>query len=209
MAKIPNSFNYIQQVPVQFNNPVSESSIAALGGSINGLLSCLLPVGSTFTSMLTESQLQTEIGSPSPPSWILSDGRDVTGSRYALVTGFTTIPDLRGITVRGKNNGRSDGNQNPDGDLALGTYTVDRFGSHNHGFSDPGHMHNTVYNGLGLPPLLRNNAYASGGGVSETDATGSNAIVTTSSGTGISFSTQGGGDTSPKNITMNWFIRIN
>lgn len=51
------------------------------------------------------------------------------------------IPDLRGMFLRSKNNGRADGNQNPDGDLALGVVQQDAFKSHTHTVVDPGHDH--------------------------------------------------------------------
>ena len=46
--------------------------------------------------MLTEAQFQTEIGD----SWVLMDGRDVSGSRYATLTGSNTIPDATGCFLR-------------------------------------------------------------------------------------------------------------
>lgn len=86
------------------------------------------PIGTIKTSLLSETQFQSEVG----PEWILADGRDVTGSDYALLTGNTTVADLRGMFLRGKNNGRSDGKENPDGDLALGAFQSDAFQGHVH-----------------------------------------------------------------------------
>lgn len=210
MTDIPSAFNPIQQESVSFNNPVSESSLNAIGATVNGLLSVVLPVGCVIESMLTEAQFQTEIGNTTAPFlWVLADGRNVLGSTYNIVTGNTTIPDLRGLFTRGKNNGRSDGNQNPDGDLALGALQANQFGTHNHSFSDPGHAHTTTYSGTGLVPKLRSAAYGSGSAVSATDATGSNAIVTDVSSTGIGFVANGGNETRPTCVTVNVFIRIN
>lgn len=81
----------------------------------------LLPVGTYMQSMLTEVQFQAEAGS----GWVLADGRSVVGSRYETITGSANIPDARGTFLRSKNNGRADGNQNPDGDLTLGQFTGD------------------------------------------------------------------------------------
>ena len=64
--------------------------------------------------------------------WVLADGRSVTGSAYATITGTTAIPDMRGLFLRGKNNGRTDGNKNPDGDLGLGAIQGDQIVSHVH-----------------------------------------------------------------------------
>jgi hypothetical protein len=37
---------------------------------------------------------------PEAAKWVLCDGRNVAGSRYATVTGQTTVPDLRGAFIR-------------------------------------------------------------------------------------------------------------
>lgn len=203
MTAIPGGFNPIQQESVTFNNPVSEAALNAMGASINGILSVILPVGSVIDSMLTEAQFQTAIGST---KWVLSDGRSVTGSEYQLITSNTNIPDLRAAFTRGKDNGRG---LDPNGNQALGTFNADQFKSHDHSFSDPTHFHTTTYQGTGLTPQLRSSAYGSGSSVSGTDATGSNAIITNNSATGITFIANGGNQTNPMNVIVNKFIRIN
>lgn len=202
MAAIPGSFNYIQQPSLQYNKPVSEASLAAVGSSINGLLSILMPVGSFIDSMLTEAQFQTEIGNPSPATWVLADGRSAVGTGYGDVTGNMTIPDLRGIMRRAKNDGRSDGKENPDGDLALGTYTASRNAAHSHGVTDPGHIHSVNLGKNGNDSSTNSPPYGSKDGVTGSYNVDSNV-------TGISIVSQGGGDAAPANITMNTFIRIN
>lgn len=82
----------------------------------------ILPVGTIIHSMLTTAQFQTQYGT----NWVLADGSSCTGTKYASVTGATTVPDMRGKFLRGKNNGASGASYNPDGDLVLGTYTADR-----------------------------------------------------------------------------------
>jgi hypothetical protein len=138
----------------------------------------ILPVGTIIHSMLTVAQFESEYGT----NWVIADGRSVTGTLYATVTGNTTIPDMRGRFLRGKNNG---GTTNPDGDLALGTLSADKYTSHTHSY--------TAYTGAGgigaLPGL---------GKYFEGDA----------SGTGTSTSS-GGNETAPKAVTVNIFIRIN
>jgi hypothetical protein len=86
------------------------------------------PIGMVVSSLLTLAQFQAINGS----GWVLADGSSVAGSTYASVTGNSTIPDLRGMVLRGKNNGRSDGHQNPAGDVALGTFQDHAMQSHNH-----------------------------------------------------------------------------
>jgi hypothetical protein len=97
------------------------------------------PVGMIVSSMLTEVQFQILNG----PAWILADGRNITGSVYQTVTGNSIVPDLRSMVLRGKNNGRVDGNENPDGDVSLGTFQNQGLGSHKHGSgigSDGAHL---------------------------------------------------------------------
>lgn len=75
----------------------------------------------------------------------LSNTSSITAGASSLIAGVgipfdTTItsvssakvPDARGLVLRGKNNGRSDGDQDPAGDLSLGTFESDTFASHNH-----------------------------------------------------------------------------
>jgi hypothetical protein len=80
-------------------------------------LGSILPVGTIIHSMLTTTQFTAEYGD----NWVLADGRSVTGSKYAAVTSSSTIPDMRGAFLRAKGS-----TYNPDGDLALGTYTADK-----------------------------------------------------------------------------------
>lgn len=80
-------------------------------------------VGDVVQSMLTEAQFQAIRGT----DWVLADGRTAAGTEYNSITGNANIPDMRGQFLRGKDHGRHaiDGNGNPDGDVALGTYTGD------------------------------------------------------------------------------------
>jgi len=139
-------------------------------------LGSILPVGTIIHSMLTTTQFAAEYGD----NWVLADGRSVTGSKYAAVTSNSTIPDMRGTFLRGKDNGVG---RNADGDLALGTYTDDKFESHNHTFP--------VYLGTGggSSGAARNNNGSLDGN-----------ITTTSSG---------GNETAPKSTIVNIYIRIN
>lgn len=153
------------------------------------------PIGMIISSMLTEIQFQATNG----VGWILADGRNVAGSQYATTTGLTTVPDLRGMVLRGKNNGRADGNQNPDGDSALGAFQSHQFGSHNHGGGS--HAHNMTSNGT------NGNAgtaapYSSVAGPSYTNTDDIQA-------SGTIISTEGGNETRMKNVTVNHFIKIN
>lgn len=141
------------------------------------------PIGSIVSSMLTEAQYQGLYGT----GWILMDGRSCAGSAYSAVTGATTVPDARGMVLRGKNNGRSDGSQNPDGDSVLGAFQDHQVTSHRHGGPgvsgiNPADGRPTIA-GHGVPTNETNRVYWG-------DYTGGN-------------------ETRMRNITVNHFIRIN
>jgi hypothetical protein len=191
MGAIPPNFNEILQESVQFNNPVSEAALSAIGGAINGLLSVILPVGTVVASMLTQTQFNAQVGSG---NWKLADGSSSAGTTYQAVTGFSTLPDLRSVFLRGKDNGRG---LNPNGDLALGTFTSDVFASHNHGVNDPGHFHN-------YDAFRTSGAGATG----QAFPSSGNNMTTTTNTTGISIAAAGGNETAPKTVTINYFIRV-
>ena len=142
-------------------------------------LGSILPVGTIIHSMLTTTQFASEYGD----NWVLADGRSVSGTKYALVTGLGTIPDMRDVFLRGKGNGRG---INPDGDLSLGAYTADKYLSHTHAFQ-------TNYN--------------SGGGET-TDRVLHSTASSLNLGPTIA-PASGGNETAPKSVTVNIFIRIN
>ena len=167
------------------------------------------PVGTVIYSMLDQTTFQSQVN---PGEWwLLADGRSIAGFnlKYETLTQQSNIPNLLGVFIRGKNNGRADGNQNPDGDLALGQFSPDKFASHNHGgvtgTDSPDHTHgfggyqygvnyggdNTAMN-LGVSPngFYR---YTDGASTRHTHA------ITPS----------GGNETAPKSVTLNPFIRVN
>ncbi len=128
MTDISISETPVQSEAVRFRSSVSESLMQGMGGAINLCLANVLPLGSIIHSMLTESQFQGETSA----GWVLADGRDCSASNYAALTGITTVPDMRGVFLRAKNNGRSTSTGNEGGDLSLGTYEADRFQQHTH-----------------------------------------------------------------------------
>ena len=141
-------------------------------------LGSILPVGTIIHSMLTVAQFISEYGD----NWVLADGRGVSNTKYATITGSSLIPDLRGMFLRGKNNSRSDSRQNPDGELSLGDFTDHKFGSHSH----------TVGSGT-----------VNGSGTFIQRINDSNVSSSTNT------STAGGNETAPRSVTVNIFIRIN
>lgn len=139
-------------------------------------LGSILPVGTIIHSMLTTTQFSAEYGD----NWVLADGRSVAGTKYASVTGSSTIPDMRGTFLRCKDNGST---RNADGDLALGTYTDDKFETHTH----------TIISVVGTSSGFIGHRYEN---------------VDSSQGN-IPTNSTGGNETSPKSIIVNFFIRIN
>lgn len=103
----------------QIENDISTNANDISTNSDNILI--VMPVGSVVHSMLTEAQFQAENGF----GWVLARGQSVVGSRYQTITGSPNAPDLRGVFLRGKNNGRSTSSGNASADRALGTYEGD------------------------------------------------------------------------------------
>lgn len=182
------SIEVYEDVAIIDSNSANSNNIAAI-------LSVLQPVGTVTASMLTQAQFQAQTST----NWILADGRSVTGTVYATLTGNSTVPDLRGVALRGKNNGRVDGDQNPDGDLTLGTFQGDQYVSHTH--SDAGHAHTTWF------PTDPNHTLSSGGGTTGILQGTTGSTSTAAAAANIQLS--GGNETRMKNVTVNYFIRIN
>jgi hypothetical protein len=137
-------------------------------------------IGDIVHSMLSEAQFQAERDG----TWVLADGRSVIGDEYETITGNANIPDLRGKFLRGKNNGTSTTEGNASGEVNLGTAQTDEFRSHNH--TQSGYI------------LFGNGNFA--GGYFQSGGQGH--INSTVSATG-------GAETRPKNVTVNYFIKIN
>jgi len=173
-SSAPTSFNAYRRVG---SIHTDASSDIVLTGSANDAAQDST-IGDYRESDLTEAEFQSLNG----PGWILADGRNVSGSRYHLFTGKTVVPDARGVVLRGKNNGRADGNQNPDGELALGAFQGHQIQSHTHQWQ---HLNDADSN--------TTSAGGDGGGSTITK----NTLAT------------GGNETRMKNITVNIFIRIN
>jgi hypothetical protein len=159
-------------------------------GSFTSAVSDPNPVGTVVHSMLTLAQFQSIYGT----TWVLADGGSATGSMYAAVTGSSTVPDMRGQFLRGKNNGRADGNQDPDGERLAGNLQGHQFASHNHGGS-------TAAQNLSRNFGAGTGAYAAGThGTDTTRAEGSHAHT---------INAEGGNETRPRNVAVNIFIKIN
>jgi hypothetical protein len=146
------------------------------------------PIGMIVDSMLTEAQFQALNGT----GWILADGRNIGGSAYATITGQTTAPDLRGIYRRGKNNGRSDGNQDVAGERTLGNFQNDAMQGHIHQFT-------TFFNA----------GYSSAGASQGTGGSSGPGNTVGPVNDGVNGGPRTAAETRVKNLAVNVFIKIN
>lgn len=180
-----------------------------------------VPVGTVRSSMLSLAQFQAEVDG----IWMLANGGSCIGTNYATVTGNTTVPDMRGMVPRGKNNGRADGKQNPDGDLSLGTQQDDEHKSHTHTqnahtHTQNAHGHNVLGTVSASTPLNIGAAGVDGlcgisngtEGYYSTSTQNGNTLVqgstaTNQNTTAVNQNT-GGNETRMKNVTVNWFIKV-
>jgi hypothetical protein len=121
--------------------------------------------------------------------WVLADGSAHPNSQYAQITGRANVPDLRGIFLRGRDHGRvnADGRGNPAGNLELGAYQADMLVAHAHDveIAEP-----TTNQTAELGPTVAPNRMGTEVGVVQSNDTG-------------------GQETRPRNVTVNYFIKIN
>jgi len=142
-------------------------------------------VGDVVTSMLDEAAFQAERNS----TWVLMGGRSVSGSKYETLTGDSTIPDARGQFLRGLD---TSGTVDPDGaGRTLGDTQADAMQGHKH--QSFGTLGGSIPTGtLGPSQSGSNGSYNTHLPVND----GVNGIPRTAS------------ETRPKNITINYFIKI-
>lgn len=145
-----------------------------------------LPIGTIIPSMLNESSFAETVADPTDfdsekSKWVLADGRNVDGSEYAGKV-KPQLPDLRGMFLRGMNEGRTDGD--PDQDRQVGSYQADAFAKHDHNLK----FHYRSFKGDG------------GKGRPALDEGTSPKPVTP---------IQGNRETRPKNVAVYFYIKIN
>ena len=197
---VPHTFSsgtLIQASSINSNFSTIYSHSNQLSDNISTLQQITPPVGSIVPSMLNENQFKAQVGDPSTFSsssskWTLADGRAISGSTYSTVTNQSNAPDLRGMFLRGLNSDRNDGKQDPEGGTrSIGDYQADQVKSHNH--------NNGSFDRL----MIANNVNTTNGAV---DNTGPPEVNLFTSATINAF---GGTETRPRNIAVNYYIRIN
>lgn len=134
MADVPEQRVKVSLEETYFLGGTTESLLSRYAAAINWIANNVRPqpIGTVVYSRMTEVQFQAVRG----PGWILADGRNIVGSALHALTGQTTANDCRGVFIRAANNGRSDGNQNPDG-TAVGGYQADALKAHTHPTTAP------------------------------------------------------------------------
>lgn len=183
IGTIASNRSGIKQASEQVNDLKQQASTLRLS---------TLPVGSIIPSMLNVSEFAKEAGDPptfdlGTSKWTLADGKSVSGTHYAELTGNAPLPDLRGVFLRGKNNGRQDNRGNPD-ELSLGDFQDDQFQDHVHEYNRGGNTRD----GTELYAFPAN----TNGGIARAPT---------------NYITQGkhGSETRPRNVTVNYYIRVN
>ena len=163
-------------------------------------------IGDVKQSFLTEAQFIAENGN----KWILADGRDITGTDYAILLSYNTAPDCRGQFLRSGNLGRVDARKDLYGDAPTGTERYHRTSS---GSFNPstvssagGHSHSITMDGGGITsngPHIR--------GTSTQYVPLSSSVNTNSSGTHSHTLNIVSNDleTAPNHMIVNTFIKVN
>jgi microcystin-dependent protein len=165
-------------------------------------------VGDIKQSILTEAQFKAALPNNESTKWVLADGRDVSGSRYATITGRNSVPDLRGAFLRMAGQNATNASWNGG---ALNSYHEDTTRApRNTAFTTSGGTHAHV-----IPrsrPTSLSAGWAdvadrvmsgfSGGGrtdsVSNTNTDGSHSHTITG----------GDAESAPRHYSLNYFIRI-
>jgi microcystin-dependent protein len=186
-------------------------------------LEAALPPGTIIAYGGPAGAAAADGGAPAlPAGWLLCDGSAVSRTTYATLfaaiginfgggdgIGTFNLPDLRGRFVRGADHGagrdpnaaaRTASNTGgPAGDV-VGTLQADAFGSHSHPLTDPGHAHTApTYTGAA-------GTFEVGNGAWGVDYVGG--APTTTNTTGITEGAAGGSETRPKNVAVNYLIKL-
>lgn len=90
-----------------------------------------LPVGTVIASILKPTKFKETYGD----SWVLADGRNITGSKLSAAIQRDSIPDFGGQFIRGINT-REQAEQDPDGVREPGHRQADAMADHTHNYMD-------------------------------------------------------------------------
>jgi hypothetical protein len=173
---IPHSF--------EAGTPVSASE---MNENFQALIDLIAPIGTVIASMLTPVQMNDQAGG----TWVLADG-SAAPAAYASATGKATLPDLRGAFLRGLNEGRNDGQEDPDGgERTIGDYQGDQF---------QGHYHDL---GSGRESETGQGYITAGTGSTQGITDAYNPITDGTNGT-----PRYGSETRPKNVAVYYYVKV-
>ncbi len=146
--------------------------------------------------------------------WAPADGREVSNSKFQLITGQLKVPDMRGVFIRGLNQFDfgspvvlSDSHKDPEANRVVGSFQPDAVVNHNHTVNDPGHAHavssgySTSSGSKGTPGGELTNG-GNGNGNKWVHPAERNV-------TGITLASYGDAETRPRNVSLYYYIRIN
>ena len=156
-----------------------------------------LPVSTIVQSLLPPALFADQVNDPTvfdprTTKWVIADGKlDITLSKYGQLTNKRFVPDLRGMFLRGMNEGRSDSYKDPDQNRQVGSFQSDMTKSHSHNANLK----------LGAEPLGQHarSKQAAGAHGSPSDSWVSDELISNS----------GGIETRPKNVSVYFYIKIN
>ena len=212
---LPEVYSKLTPTNILHNACLDESMLQKYGSNINHILNqrdCYA-IGSIVPTMLTESQWWTQTGdtpwnplTPTATMWVLADGRDVTGSLYSqTITGTSNpnhVPNCLGRFLRGSNNGRSDGFQNPTeseapnlGDATNHSYMRDHIHSMIYGTNPPYSFASRSITQAPLRPSSQKNRIDHSNFAEPQLQLSNNGTVS--------------GESRPHNMTINYMVRIN
>lgn len=175
-----NAIAALTQAAQSASTPTAATSPAP-AASATAPFSCL---GCIVASVLAEKDFQQANGD----AWALCQGQSIAGSKLAEATGAQNAPDLRGVFLRGRNDGRFP--STGKGEVAehnLGAYTPDTVGPH---------QHKIMVAGSSTQP----------GGPTISSAISPHASLEEST---LVRPWDGATETQPKNVTVNYYCKIN
>lgn len=199
----PTDFDSTIYLGVVVNNyeliPRTELSYSpyALSVAFAQTVVCSGAVGDVKYSILNPTQFAAENGN----CWVPMDGRSITGSKLATITGLTSLPDGGGLFIRSQEfNGGANNDPERTSDTTIATLQQDEFESHDHDMETTGeHQHP-----IGVRGFETN-------GSNGADGSGDlpNIFTKPAGNHQHDIYHRGGAETRPKNLNFWIYIRIN
>ena len=173
---------------------VGSPSIRLNSEKIDNLKKPSLPVGTVVASILDPVEFAKAAGDPDnfdlvKSKWKLADGSSVPGTDYAKLRGIKPLPNLCGVFLRGKKNNSAQIEMKDVEEIDLGFYRGDKVGPHTHSIMVNNTGANVIYNlDPGIDYTIGHHTF------------GPDRLVA---------GWNDGPETLPKNVTVNYYIRIN